>query len=175
MTRSPCSGRGNLVTTEELLDKIIPAIRDNAELTEWCQTLYGKPPMILVGVDERNAPDDSDYPVITILDVSEDRSVGDSTTDWSVLLEMGLLDDGVSSYGVPAVEGEDAPPVRVREFLGVRRVNTFREMVETSIHAARIGKGKTSGESFGAQAHPLYLSYSVFTLSIPKDYRRGLA
>lgn len=101
-----------------LVEKIRDALKDNADIEAWCQENYGSVHTVYIGYDEDDPPPVSDYPIICLLPVEQERSLN---IDYGpIYLEIG--------YAVYNEEEEEKEKVITYE--GIPSVKAFRETVD---------------------------------------------
>lgn len=110
--------------SSEFLTKLQDLITLDADVKAYCQTNYGKDPLVFLGSDDEDPPDpETDYPVIVIFAVDRDeRGEGDNITRYSAEVGVGIVNDTVET----GVSGKKTYP-------GKKQAEELRELVEDAI------------------------------------------
>lgn len=150
------------MTTVELLEAARDALANDTELSAWCVAQFGTVPTVFLGLDDKSPPEESEYPMVAIIGVDQTRGSSRREIDWR--LHMGA---GVVNSTVLSVDGK-------RTYSGMLEAETLREMAENALYRAGLVDLNSTGESSSESYHPLYVSYSVVTVSMLKTTRRAM-
>lgn len=147
-----------MTTTAELLFEVQSALRDSAVLEAAFPGFS-----VYLGVDQRNPPDQSNYPMIAIVDVRQNQKNPGNRRSWTVELGMVVVNDTV----------DDTDPREVA-YAGFTQVEAFRELVESTLIAAKIGKVIFSGESEKLSDYPVFISGTTMQVEKIINRREGI-
>ena len=150
------------MTTDELLTAARDALAADSILSSWCVDRFGKVPLIMLGLDDKNPPEESEYPLVTIIGIDQERGNAKRETDWRLHLGVGVVNDEI-------VETDTT-----RTFTGMLQAEQMREIAENALYRAGLKDLNTTGESSSESYHPLYVSYSMVNVSMLKSNRRAL-
>lgn len=135
------------MNANEILIKIRDAWLNDAPLTEWCMMTYGQAPTIFMGMDGRNPPDESLYPIIAVFSATLSGGIQDPT----MLVEVAA--------SVVDEEIEDTPMdgfPRYRQWLGMGRVQDLLRLARTALVRASFGKITMMNDAEDISIHPYY-------------------
>ncbi|MFA5436125.1 MAG: hypothetical protein WC372_08825 [Candidatus Neomarinimicrobiota bacterium] len=150
------------MTTDELLAAIRDALASDTALDTWCRAQFAKPATIFIGIDEKNPPAESDYPLVSLTGVTHDRGDYTQEISWDVFLGIGVVNETITTSG------------NKQTAEGLLQAEAMRELAENAIFRARIASTKSSGLSSTESYYPLYVSYTALTMSVLKSSRRAL-
>lgn len=150
------------MTTDQLLIAARDALSTDTELSAWCVAQFGKAPLVMLGLDDKNPPEESEYPLVTIIGVDQERGNGKRETDWRLHLGVGVVNSEIAESG------------SIRTFTGMLQAEQMREIAENALYRAGLKDLNTTGESSSESYHPLYVSYSMVNVSMLKSNRRAL-
>ncbi len=150
------------MTTDEILTEARDALAEDVILAEWCTAQFGKGPLIMLGLDDKNPPDEGDYPLVTIIGIDQERGSSKRETDWRLHLGVGVVNSEIVSTD------------SVKTFTGMLQAEQMREIAENALYRAGLKDVNTTGESSSESYHPLYVSYSMVNVSMLKSNRRAL-
>lgn len=150
------------MTTDELLIAARDALAADAALSEWCVDRFGKAPLVMLGLDDKNPPDEADYPIVAVIGIDQERGNSKRETDWRLHLGVGVVNSEIAESG------------SLRTYTGMVQAEQMREIAENALYRAGLKDLNTTGESSSESYHPLYVSYSMVTVSMLKTTRRGL-
>ena len=101
-----------------ILEKIAEALRDDSILDAWCASNLGTLPNILIGIDELNPPDRSEYPLIALSDIeTSGEGMGSNRITYTIPVSCGVMCDEITISD------------RVKTFRGLILVEEFRLQV----------------------------------------------
>lgn len=150
------------MTTSEVLEAARDAILADTAITDWCIVEFGVAPTVLLGLDDKAPPEESEYPVVAIIGVDQERGNGRREVDWRLHLGAGVVNSAIVAVG------------SAKTCSGMLQAETLREMAENALYRAGLLDLSTTGESSSESYHPLYVSYSMVTVSQLKSNRRAL-
>ncbi len=148
-----------------MIDQLVTTIREAAlsdtSLSDWCSQTYGQSPTFFTGIDERNPPDESDYPVIVFVGSQSSRSRKDKFIQSVLHFGLAIVDDDTE-------EGSGTV------LLGQTRVDRFRVLFEDVVFKAVSGQIEVEGES-GDAFPPVFTGAVRVTIDTPKSYMAGMS
>jgi len=150
------------MTTAELLKEIQKAIVYDKAIDDWCKDKFDSYPTCFLGIDEQNPPAPDDYPVITIVGVTQNRSDTSRELSWDIDLGVGIISETVS-----AEEGS-------KTYEGFLLAEDLREQAENAIFGIKPARITTTGEAGTISYHPLYVSYSTINVKLKKGSQESL-
>lgn len=113
-----------------LMNNIRNAVYDNAALSAWCTSAYGQAHKVYVGVDTRNPPASSAYPLIHLFPLT--KTAGGGNQSISIGATCGIYDANTLTV---------AGRTRAIELRGVSYLEAFRKLVETAALTAALDDG----------------------------------
>lgn len=150
----------NTVMTD-LVNQIVSAVVESAEILTFCLDRYQKKPCVIVGYDDADPPDSEDYPLV-VMDVFHTGGFG------SVMRNTFEID---LYFGVEQVAKDVNPADNTRIYRGVMEVEELRHLGYMAIFKSRIGKVEIKGDTEQAAFFPRFVS--AMTLSIETINKRG--
>lgn len=111
---------------------LINAIRDvlanSSEISDWSVAIYGHGPTITKGADEKNPPEQADYPVIHLFPIGKSAGYGVDMIGHDIGISCGVSDTSITSSTVGQVT--------LLEYTGLDNLEAFRKLVETAVVTA---------------------------------------
>lgn len=107
-----------------LINAMRDAIVGSATVKAWCYTNYDQAHTVYKGVDQRNPPPSTDYPVVTVFPVSKIAGYELEREEHVIGVVCGVKDETVTSTTTSAVV--------LKEYDGVDNLEAFRKLVETA-------------------------------------------
>lgn len=107
-----------------LINAIRDAVKDNAAVSAWCTTNYSVAHNVYKGVDTRQPPASSSYPLVHIFPVAKSLGYGLESEDHIIGVTVGLYDATQTTTGT------------LIEMEGIDNLEAFRKLVETAIVGA---------------------------------------
>lgn len=141
------------MTSRELLVKCLSALSSDKDLTEWCLTKYNKRQTVVLGWDSDKPFPATVYPMVAIVLLRHERVNTRTPQTWTIVLGLGLNDP--SCVDVEGIEVN----------AGSLNIEDFRELAETAIGKAGIGKVESGGTVTQEVTHPLYGSATEITVT----------
>jgi|GEM_PF-4706727 len=142
------------MNTSEMLEKVLSALSANAALLAWVREIYGKDLKVVFDVDPDDPPADEQYPLAAIMLVEHARdNTSNRLQEWQIVLGLCLKDEATLNLA-----GTDIAAGKIR-------VERFRELAETAVMAAGVGKVECDGSVEREVLHPLYAAASVITIT----------
>ena len=133
-----------------ILEKIAEALRDDSILDAWCASNLGTLPNILIGIDELNPPDRSEYPLIALSDIeTSGEGMGSNRITYTIPVSCGVMCDEITVSD------------RVKTFRGLILVEEFRlQVAEALLRNVKKIQAITTidANAMSITAHPLYVS-----------------
>ena len=133
-----------------ILEKIAEALRDDSILDAWCASNLGTLPNILIGIDELNPPDRSEYPLIALSDIeTSGEGMGSNMITYTIPVSCGVMCDEITVSD------------RVKTFRGLILVEEFRlQVAEALLRNVKKIQAITTidANAMSITAHPLYVS-----------------
>lgn len=150
------------MTTDQLLIAARDALANDSELSAWCLDQFGKGPLVMLGLDDKNPPPLEDYPLAVVIGVDQERGDARREIDFRLHLGVGVVNDEIAATG------------SVKTHTGMLQAEQMREIAENALYRAGLKDVSSTGESSSESYHPLHVSYSMVTVSMLKTTRRGL-
>jgi hypothetical protein len=150
------------MTTSELLDAIKNALVADQPLNSWCLAEFSRAPTIFIGIDPRKDPDESVYPIIAVVGLSQGRGDDRREHRWDIPVGVGVVNETITVSGASVV------------YNGLAQVERMRELAEDALYRARIASMGTSGDASSECYYPLFVSFTTVVFTAPKTTRRGL-
>jgi hypothetical protein len=150
------------MTTSQILEATRDALAADTALTDWCVAQFGTAPTILLGLDDKNPPAEDEYPLVALIGVDQERGNARREVDWRLHLGAGVVNSAIVETG------------STQTCTGMLQAETLREMAENALYRAGLVDLSTTGESSSESYHPLYVSYSMVTVSQLKSTMRAL-
>lgn len=148
-----------MITLEQIVDRAASVLAADSALASWCQTTYGRAPLIMIGIDERNLPGCENCPMILI---SPDRQqVGQESDAWEHVFQIdwAVCDETVTESG------------GVRVLVGVRRVDQLGRLIWAALVAnfsANVLMNQSDYALATVERFPLLLGGMDITLAVPR-------
>ena len=142
-----------------LIGKIRDAVKSASGITSWCTTNYGQQHKVYIGYDEKNLPDQDDYPIIVISPTGQHAAL-DDYGEFGVEIGYGLVD---------AAEGTSG---NVITYQGVQNLLEFRKTVETVLFDADTDLGGSWVAELDeliepVELFPVFVSLVLYTFKNP--------
>lgn len=109
-----------------IYDVLINALINCQNIINWCNTNYNGPPTIYKGIDIREPPPDTSYPIIHLFPISREKGYNISERNYLLGIVLGLCDTTLNT----TTTGDD---VIIKEYQGIDNIEDFRALVETCI------------------------------------------
>ena len=135
------------MNANDILSQIRDAWLDDSHLTEWCVRTYDRPPTIFIGMDGRNPPDESLYPILAVFSITVSGGVQDRTC--AVEIAAGVIDEEIENTPM------DGFP-RYKQWLGMGRAQDLLSLARTALIRAMFGKITMLNEPEEVSIHPYY-------------------
>ena len=152
----------NIIT---LLENIRNAIADDTATKSWATTKYTRNHKVYVGIDVRNPPDETAYPLVNLYMVR--RTVGyDPTRQVNVI---GVV-CGINETGSTTVAGK----ANIVQMTAITYLEEFRKLVETALAGATLLYGfidQVEIEYEFIESYPFAFAFQEYTIGI--DYYQG--
>ncbi len=134
--------------TSELLITIRDVLVNDSALQTWAQATYSRPVQVWLGINVRNMPGETVYPVIMLGRVNRDR-LGDMThrATWQVHI-AAVVKDEIATEGTNTIT-----------YPGYVNVQDMQELIETVIKHA--GLGQVDIEVEDVNDGPNYVSHMI--------------
>lgn len=117
---------GSEISTSAQLYVIIrDAIHDDPSVQNWCTANYSRNHKVYGGFDERNPPDTSAAPLVSIFDPGKEVGQNDESIRHTFGIMCELYDESTRATG----------KTNVVEYTGVQNIEVFRKLVETAIYS----------------------------------------
>lgn len=100
------------------------AVANDAAIAAWCTTNYGQAHKVYVGVDTRNPPASSNYPLVHIFPLAKSAGYELESEPHVIGVNCGIYDDDSTTTG------------KITEMEGVGNLEAFRKLVETALLGA---------------------------------------
>ncbi len=152
------------MTGYELLKKIQEVIAQDSSIVNWCQDKYERAPSVWIGVDERAAPTEDDYPIIGIVALEEMGGRSKAEKRFTVYLGVGVVQE--------EIEEDFLDGSRTKTHKGMIEAENLRELVRGALLRARIAMVDGEGESATESFFPLFVSYQTLTFTTITSRRR---
>ncbi len=150
------------MTTHEILTSARDALANDAELAAWCVAQFGRPPVVMLGLDDKNPPTEDQYPLVVILGVDQSRGDSRREVEWRLHLGTGVVNPAVTESGAS------------RTYTGLLQAEMLREKAEDALYRAKLINIESTGESASESYYPLFVSYSMVAVTMLKSTRRSL-
>ena len=155
-----------------IIDISVTALIADASILNWCNTNYSNPHTIYQGIDLRNPPPATDYPVIHIFPMTKNVGYALKKKSHVIAIVCGINDDTITT-------ATDTNEVTHKKYDGIENIEDFRYLVETAITAELESNTDTPEliiDSVQIQyetidSFPFFLAITVFELN--KDYSQG--
>ncbi len=148
------------------LATIRDALANNAAIKVWTQATYTKDHKVYVGIDPRNPPPDTAYPLIAL-------SPADGSEGWSEDVSLYTIGIGCGIIQEAQTTGLAA---NIVQYAGVMEIEAFRKKVEDAITGivestlgGRVDSLKVEYETI--EFFPSFLCHMIFT--IVKEQSQG--
>jgi hypothetical protein len=157
---------------DTLVDILFDSCVADASLLSWCNTNYSSPQTIYKGIDLRNPPPQTDYPIIHIWPVNKvcGYSLGQKAHGIGVV--CGVFDDTLSTE-------TDTNLVVQKKYRGYARIEAFRKLVEDAV-ITELGSNTDTKELFTdtleisyetIDSFPFFLAVNMFIFN--ENYSQG--
>ena len=107
-----------------LINALRDGIKNNAPLAAWCVATYAKSHTVYKGMDARNPPPETSYPLVHIFPIRKTAGYELASEDHGIGVTCGVFDSTVTISGI------------VSEYGGIDNLEAFRKLVETAVVAA---------------------------------------
>lgn len=147
-----------------ILHNLRDAVHDNAATQTWCTANYSQNQKVYVGVDVRNPPASTDYPLVHIFPVEKVEGYEFTVQDHGIGVTCGIHDANMLTTG----------KARAVEYRGVSYLESFRKLVEAAVVAANIGTLRIDAltiEYETVEFFPYFLATMEFKMI--HDYSQG--
>ena len=144
-----------------LLVNIRNAIYDYGDLQTWCTSNYSRNHKVYVGLDTRNPPGQSDYPMVAIFPWKQSQGYGKMEQRHEFEIVVGLYDTALR-----AVAGKSG----IIEKNGIQNLEAMRALVSLAIQGADIDDNWLNDldtEYDPVEYFPFFLGSSIYKLSTP--------
>ncbi len=148
--------------TQELLTAIRDALAADEALNAWCKAQFGTGATVFLGIDDASPPTPDDYPVVAVMGADQARGQAGLEHEWNVEIGVGVENSKIDISGDKITR------------TGLLQAEKLRELAEDAVYRARILPMETRSESFSEYRHPVYQSFSVFTIRQAASSRKGL-
>jgi len=154
----------------DLITKIRDALKDQEDITTWCQANFEQDHHVYICYDERNPPPEDHYPILVISATEQERSLRVDYGSMTVEIGYGIMDETKSTSG------------NVVTYTGQQKILAFRETVETVLFG--LNPASDLGGAWIEAAHeliepveafPVFLSNVEYTFRNPDRFSTILA
>lgn len=114
-----------------LIDSLAESIASDTDVLSWSNSTYNRDHQVMVSIDTRTPPGEDECPFVIIYPISKVAGQGISSKAHSIEVDCCIYDDTEDSWSGSNVKG----------FSGVKRIETFRKLIETAIVKTNIGNG----------------------------------
>lgn len=152
----------------DLLHALRDAINDNGALTAWCLAVANRRHTIFVGVDERNPPDESQYPLVHLYPMSESGGAYSEAERYVLGCTIGFHDE---SQHEPVASG-------ISELESVAGMPVFAKLVQAAINSAipaEFSLADVSVEYETVEFFPFLLAVLELSFIRPSEFRQRFA
>ena len=153
------------MNTSELLIKVRDILKDDSDLSAFCNDNFLKHPCIMLGVDDNSYPEESDYPVVAIVGIRAVAGNAQNVKTWDIDLACGVVQEEIVLL--------DDSGSQTKTFTGMLQAENLRELAEAAIIKARFAKISITGESDSIGFYPLFVSYTTITIKAPAVRRKN--
>lgn len=149
-----------------LLESLRNAIADDASTKSWTTAKYARNHKVYVGIDLRNPPGDTDYPIVNLYMIR--RQVG-----WQLENQINTFGVvcGIYETGTTTVAGK----ANIVQMTSIEYIEEFRKLVETAIYGV-IPAGsfldQVEIEYEFIESYPFAFAYQEYVFSTP--YSQGV-
>lgn len=157
---------------DTLIDILFDAYVADADILSWCNTNYSTPQTLYKGIDLRQPPPETDYPIIHIWPINKNEGHGYNQVSHDIGVMVGVFDSTQTST-------TDTNDIVSKKYRGVARLEAFRKLVETST-TTEIDSNTETTELFVdnleityeiVDSFPFFLAAMMFTIT--KKYSQG--
>lgn len=135
------------MNANDILIKIRDAWLNDSALTEWCFQTYGRAATVYLGMDGRNPPDESLYPIVAVFSITLSGGVHEPSA--VVEVAAGVVDEAIDDTPMGAFP-------RYRQWLGMGRVQDLLRLARTALVRANFGKITMMNDAEDVSIHPYY-------------------
>jgi len=151
------------MTSVQIMETIRNALAADSALLAWSQAQFGKLPTIYLGIDERKPPPADEFPIVSLTGITFLQGEGAREIVGQIDLGVGVLQEEIISSG------------QMRTFKGLLQAEELRALAEDTLYRLKLpGALDSRAETAAVSAYPLFISYSILTLSSLKTTRRAL-
>ena len=150
-------------TSSSIMAQVRDILYADADIIAWCQGKYADGPYVWLGMDDRNLPDSTQYPLIAVLSVTQIRGADAHQLKWDVEINCVIHNDNISVTG------------RQSTCDGLLDVETLRELAENALYKARFATITSDGLSMTISDFPLFESITKIRISVPASFRSGIS
>lgn len=146
---------------DEFMEQVGREIAGDALLQSWCQAEFGRPLLVLVGVDDRNPPQAGSYPLVAISDC--DEAIDRGRRVYLLYFSVGVVNE--------AVVIED----NIRILPGLTQVVRLNEEVQKAIGRSKlVANPEFEGAEAVLKVFPEFVKYMAAKCGLVQSSRRPL-
>lgn len=156
----------------DIMDICVDALIADSSILNWCNTNYSSPHTIYEGLDTRNDPSETDYPVIHICPLSKDIGYGTDQAGHLIYVACGINDSTLST-------STDTNGVVHKKYRGIEYIEDFRYLIESAI-VTEIESNTNTPELIIDSVHVAYDTMEAFpyfvcpmVMELNKKYSQG--
>lgn len=139
------------------------AIALDQEVQSWCQSMFGKPLTVYVGVDLNNPPEESEYPLCTLVDAQPKWGESGGQTVITLDLAVALVDEELKIDG------------NLKIFAGLPKVAELKSLVEGAILRSGLAVAVDFVASDGLlPMAPTFFGFSMAECQLIKSSRQAV-
>jgi hypothetical protein len=145
-----------------LINLFRDTLKDNETISHWCETNFSKEHTVYKGMDQRNPPASTEYPLVHLYPVNKRVGSGQDEASHVIGVTCGVYKDSVTTT--------DATHGVLKEYAGIDLLEAFRKLVENAVVAALPAEASLSMlniEYETIEFFPFLLASMEFVITIP--------
>ncbi len=152
-----------MTTSSTVMTTVRDILSADADIAAWCLQKYFDGPYVWLGLDERSLPDNTQYPMIAILSVTQSRSSDAHQIKWDIEINAVIHNDNITVSG------------RQSTCDGLLDIEALRELIENALYKSRFATITSDGISMTISDFPLFESITKIVISVPASFRSGMS
>ncbi len=132
----------------------------DAAVKAWCQQAFFRDPAVYLGIDEDSPPEETEYPVIALVDVWSTAGASANRRTFEMAIGFGVVQENITTVG------------QVKTYDGVIQAEQFRELGELALlRGFNNPYMHFSGNTAKIDLYPRFVSFTTLALDEVRSRR----